>query len=176
MRWAHEFPRDATWRSASREHGSSTGNSWNLLRREDTVRRARLHSYARVAQVSQYFAAITDTLNVSHPADISQGKIYATNLTFQVADGITTPTRIKSAYFFGTCVPPLQGNDWPASVKQDVVITDTPNNVPAGWRNRKAPSPPVDASSNTVSSVVMALFQPLAVRRIGPRRRIGDCP
>ncbi len=96
-----------------------------------STEKAALHSYVRVVNVSDYFAAVSDVLTISHGADISGGKIYAPKLVFQWNDGNSTPTRVGSAAFYDTCDPPLAGDkSWPGNVKQDVQILNTPKNAP----------------------------------------------
>ena len=65
---------------------------------------SRLHSYAQLSNVGDYFAAVNGDLGISFPADISEGKVYsAGNLTFE-APAVMPPfgaprTMVQSATY-----------------------------------------------------------------------------
>lgn len=95
----------------------------------------KLHSYARVTNTSEYFIAVTVGLTLSHPVDVSEGKIYAPDLLF-IADGDpSTLTRVKEAQYLNTARYRVGGGvknwtDDPAEAKIDIKLGDSGDDDP----------------------------------------------
>jgi hypothetical protein len=64
---------------------------------------SRLHTYAQISNVGDYFAAVNDNLVITRGRNIANGKIYGRSLTFSnTGSGVTT---LRSAEFVETCNP-----------------------------------------------------------------------
>lgn len=87
----------------------------------------RLHSYARVSNVAEYFAAIKDDLVISHPVNIGQGKIYASTLTFLYDWNMANQTRLGYASYVFSVDPSNWSQQHPGGfnyyIKDEIVIS-----------------------------------------------------
>lgn len=71
-----------------------------------TAFRATLHSYVRVSNVGDFFAAVYDELSIGEGANAEKGRVYSpTSLIFSPAT-VGNPTRVKAAEYYLECDPP----------------------------------------------------------------------
>lgn len=103
--------------------------------------KTRLHSYVRVSNIGEYFAAVNSELTISAGANIAGGKIYAPRLTFSVEPG--NKTTVGCAEFVDDpsrpdeLQPPLVDGNWSQSIKDNFIDIDsgcTPNKVPVALK------------------------------------------
>lgn len=87
-----------------------------------------LNSYAKISNIGEYFAAVRDELQISHPLDISLGKIYGGQLTFAVDGDGSTVTKVKRAEYLNGCVP--DPSAWTASNFADISISEPSTHQP----------------------------------------------
>jgi hypothetical protein len=82
--------------------------------------------------VSEYFAAVNGPLNITLGTDVSLGKVYALDLSFETAGSATEFTQVKRAEFYklATLSPPLTSPEYNLATGK-VRITELPGvNLP----------------------------------------------
>ncbi len=90
---------------------------------------SRLHTYARISNVTDYFAAIRGDLTVAYPSNIQAGKVYAYQLNFNSGTNPPPTTSVLAAEFVNTCnwyTDPADPSSTPDStVTNSVTVLDT---------------------------------------------------
>lgn len=74
----------------------------------------KLHSYALISNVSEYFAAVNGPMVITLGCDVSQGKVYARDLHFNLFGPLAAFTQVKRAEFYNLAnlQPPLASPDY----------------------------------------------------------------
>lgn len=122
---------------------------------------SRLHTYARISNITEYFAAIRGTLTVGFPSDIGQGKVYAYQLNFDT-DGNPPPmTQVLRAEFVNSCnwfsIPSL-----PSSTPNTAITSRVQINSPNADTTLNAPVKVSELLFPQVTSSEMTYYRGLA--------------
>jgi hypothetical protein len=86
----------------------------------------RLHTYAQITNVGDYFVAVNDTLNIVGGRNMNPGKVYGKSLQFDTS--AVLPTSISTAVYVDSCSPAT--HTWTPAFKSQYNIALTPDNVP----------------------------------------------
>ena len=94
----------------------------------------RLHTYAQISNVSDYFAAVNGPLMITHGVDAANGQVYGLSINFKTDGPIGTQTIVRKAEFVKSAditapslIPPL---NWDSATKSLVVRDTTLTYVP----------------------------------------------